>query len=388
MSDAYSRDLERWMPRLIAVWRAARKRGDGPEKNLTPQEVKEVAAGVKRLSMGLTRDRQLAGARYMDDPQLLGAYLLFYWPVSYAQARQALGELPSRPHRSLDLGSGPGPLAFAAMDAGASEVIAADRSKPALALAKSLALEAGEALNTREWDPLRKSGLPEGSFDLITMGHVLNELHGSGPKAVAPRAALVEEVLARVKPGGTLLILEPALKETSRALLEVRDVLVQKGYVVRAPCMFRGNCPALIKETDWCHAERSWPKPRVVEELAKAAGLHKESLKMSYLALAPKGELAPAPRADRLFRIVSESLEGKGRQRYIGCGAEGRVGLALQEKHRSDSNAPFFKLQRGDVISITATEPKGDGLSLGDQSQVRVVAAAGRGVPPAQGGQT
>jgi SAM-dependent methyltransferase len=385
MSDAYSRDLERWIPRLIAVWRQTRRKGDGPETRLTPQEVKEVGAGVKQLSLGLTRERQLAGARYMDDPKLLGAYLLFYWPVSYAQARQALGELPSRPRQVLDLGSGPGPLAFAALDAGAKEVTAADRSKPALTLARSLAAEAGEALATREWDPTRKAPPPEGQFDLITMGHVLNELYGTGDGVIAPRAALLEQLLSQVKKGGSLLVMEPALRETSRALLKVRDVLVGKGYAVRAPCMFRGNCPALVKESDWCHAERAWPMPRVVEELARAAGLHKESLKMSYLVLAPKGEAWPELPRGRLFRIVSEPLEGKGRQRYIGCGPEGRVGLAMQEKHRTEKNERFFKLHRGDVISVTDTEPKGDGFALDDRTEVKVVASAGKGVPPPSG---
>ncbi|WP_224247323.1 small ribosomal subunit Rsm22 family protein [Hyalangium gracile] len=382
MADAYSRDLERWIPRLIAVWRQARRKGDGPETRLTPQEIKEVGAGVKQLSHGLTRERQLAGAKYMDDPRLLGAYLLFYWPVSYAQARQALGELPNRPRQVLDLGSGPGPLAFAALDAGAAEVTAADRSKPALTLARALAAEAGEALATREWDPTRKAAPPEGQFDLITMGHVLNELYGTGDGVTAPRAALLEQLLTQVKKNGSLLVMEPALRETSRALLKVRDVLVGKGYGVRAPCMFRGNCPALLKESDWCHAERSWPMPRVVEELARAAGLHKESLKMSYLVVAPKGEAWPELPRGRLFRIVSEPLEGKGRQRYIGCGPEGRVGLAMQDKHRTEKNERFFKLHRGDVIAVTETEPKGDGFALDDRSEVRIVAQAGRGVPP------
>jgi SAM-dependent methyltransferase len=382
MSDAYSRDLEKWIPRLIAVWRASRRRADGPEGRLTPQEVKEVAAGVKQLSHGLTRERQLAGARYMDDPKLLGAYLLFYWPVSYAQARQALGELPHRPRQVLDLGSGPGPLAFAALDAGGSEVTAADRSKPALTLARELAMEAGEALSTREWDPTKKAPLPEGKFDLITMGHVINELFGTGDKAIPQRVALLEQVLAQVKPGGSLLVMEPALRETSRGLLQVRDALVAKGYGVRAPCMFRGNCPALLKESDWCHAERQWNMPRVVEELAKAATLHKEALKMSYLLLAPQGEAWPELPRGRLFRIVSEPLEGKGRHRYIGCGPEGRVGLAMQEKHRNEKNERFFKLRRGDVISVTETEEKGDGFAMNENSEVRVVAHAGRGVPP------
>jgi ribosomal protein RSM22 (predicted rRNA methylase) len=397
-----TRDLEDWIPRLIATWRKRRKgggrpqpggrpqhggrhhaRGGGrphfddelPEDRLTPEELREVAAGVKQLSLGLTRDRELAGARYMDDPRLLGAYLLFYWPVSYAQARSTLSELGHRPRAVLDLGSGPGPLAFAAVDAGASTVVAADRSKPALELARALATEAGEGLGTREWSP--EKPLPEGTFDLITMGHVLNELFAGD---IARRAALVESILAKVNPKGSLAIIEPALRDTSRALLKVRDVLVGKGYAVRAPCLFRGNCPALVKESDWCHAERSWRPPRLVEDLAKAASLHKEALKMSYLVLAPKGEAWPEPPPGTLFRIVSEPLEGKGRQRVMGCGPEGRLGLAMQEKHETPANRLFFKAVRGDVLRVTETEERGDGRALTERSTVEIVAHAGRPV--------
>jgi SAM-dependent methyltransferase len=378
--DPYARDLERWMGRLVAVWRRARRRPEGPAQ-LTPQEIKELGAGVKQLSMGLTRERNLAGARYMDDPKLLGAYLLFYWPVSYAQARQVFGELANRPRSVLDLGSGPGPLGFAAMDAGASEVTCADRSGPALSLVRELATEAEEAIATREWDPMKKTPLPEGSFDVISMGHVLNELFGKGEGAIPKRADVVEAALAKVKKGGSVVVLEPALRETSRALLQVRDVLVSRGYAVRAPCLFKGNCPALIKETDWCHADRPWEMPRQVEAIAQAASLHKESLKMSYLVLAPKGEAWPEPPPGRLFRIVSEPLEGKGRHRYIGCGPEGRVGLAMQERHRSEKSDVFFKLHRGDVISVTETEPKGDGLGLTESSEVKRIAYAGTRLP-------
>ncbi|MBX5482431.1 MAG: methyltransferase domain-containing protein [Myxococcaceae bacterium] len=378
----YDKDLARWMPRLIAVWRKARRgTAGGPPDRLTPQELREVAAGVRTLSLGLTRERRLAGARYMDDPKLLGAYLLFYWPVSYAQARQVLGELPRRPRQALDLGAGPGPVAFAALDAGAVEVTAADRSRPALELATKLAAEAGEALATRSWDPLSKASIPDGTFDLITLGHVLNELYGMDDAALKKRADLVEQLLARLKPGGTVVILEPALRDTSRQLLRVRDLLVDRGYTVRAPCLFRGHCPALARESDWCHAEREWTMPRAVEELARTAQLHKESLKMSYLALAPKGEAWRAPPEGRVLRIVSEPLEGKGRQRFMACGPEGRVGLALQEKHRTAKNAAFFHLRRGDVIRIGATEEKGDGFALRPDSEVKVIAPAGKGLP-------
>lgn len=396
-------DLAEWLPRLIAAWRSLGRHPGGARDALRPAELRTVAAGVRRLSAGLTRDRTLAGTAYMDDPQLLGAYLLFYWPISYAQARQVFGELRHRARSVLDLGSGPAPVAFAALDSGAVEAIAADRSRRALAVARALAGEAGEGLATREWNPSRGlvpgvldgpasrlspgSALdarlcePERRFDVIAFGHMLNELFGAGERALASRATLVEEALARLRPNGSVVIIEPALRETSRALLQLRDVLVGRGYAVRAPCFYRGNCPALLKESDWCHAERAWRRPPLVEVIARAAGLHRDSLKMSYLVLAPRGEAWSDPPPGRVFRIVSEPLEGKGRQRFIGCGPEGRLGLALQEKHRTETNESFFRLQRGDVVCISDAERRGDGLSLSAESQVSVLAAAGQPAP-------
>jgi SAM-dependent methyltransferase len=408
-----SQDLAQWIPRLLAAWRGGRRRPSGPPPRqgprgprhgsgrfpprggppsgrppdglLAPDELREVGAAVERLSRGLTRDRELAGARYMDEERLLGAYLLFYWPVSYLQARGTISELPRRPRSVLDLGSGPAPVAFAALDAGASEVMAADRSAKALAAARTLAADAGEPLATREWNPSRGRPLAELAggkrFDLVTMGHVVNELF-PGPEGDGRRADLLEEAAALLAPGGSLLVIEPALRDTSRALLRVRDLLVTRGYAVRAPCLFRGPCPALLRETDWCHAERPVDAPALVAQIGKAAGLRKEAVKMSYLVLAPRGEGWAAPPAGRLFRIVSEPLPSKGRLRYMGCGPEGRLGLSLQEKHVTEANRRFESLLRGDVVEISGAEPRGDGLALGEASTVRVVASAGRPVPP------
>jgi len=385
-----AQDLARWIPRLLAAWRGGRRgpprRGPRPPDDaLLPDELREVGAAVARLSRGLTRERELAGARYLDEERLLGAYLLFYWPISYLQARGTLSELPRRPRAVLDLGSGPGPLAFAALDAGAAEVVAADRSASALAAARELARAAGEAIATREWNPSRGRPLAELAagrrFDLVTLGHVLNELF-RGEGADARRAALLEEALALVAPGGSLLVVEPALRDTSRALLRVRDLLVARGYAVRAPCLFRGACPALSRETDWCHAERPIDPPPLVAQIGRAAGLRKEAVKMSYLVLAAPGEAWPEPPPGRVFRIVSEPIPSKGRLRYMGCGPEGRLGLALQEKHVADANRAFATLLRGDLIEVERGEPRGDGIALGEGSRVRVVAAAGRPLPP------
>jgi SAM-dependent methyltransferase len=390
-------DLARWIPRLLAVWR--RGRGEGrqprgprpPPDRLAPGELHEVAGAVERLSLGLTRERRLAGARYLDDRALLGAYLLFYWPVSYLQARGVLSELPRPPRRVIDLGSGPAPLAFAALDAGAAEALAADRSAPALAAARSLASEAGLPLATRPWEPSKTAGAGllalagDRRPDAVLLGHVLNELFagkGAAPEAAEERrAALLAEAAGLLAPGGSVVVIEPALRDTSRALLRVRDRLVAGGLAVRAPCLFRGPCPALLRETDWCHAERPIDPPPLVAEIGRAAGLRKEAVKMSYLVLAPPGETWAPPPPGRVFRVVSEPLPGKGRLRYMGCGPEGRMGLALQEKHVTEANRGFGALLRGDVVALTEVEPRGDGLRLGARSEVRVLAPAGQPLP-------
>ncbi len=275
-------------------------------------------------------------------------------------------------------------MAFAALDAGAAEVVAADRSARALAAARRLASELGEPISTREWDPQRRGGLSGFAggrrFDLVTLGHVVNELF-QGEGAATRRAALLEEALGLLSPGGSVVVIEPALRETSRELLEVRDLLVARGVAVRAPCLFRGACPALVRPTDWCHAERPVEPPPLVEEIGRRAGLRKEAVKMSYLVLAPKDEAWRDPPPGLIFRIVSEPLPSKGRLRYMGCGPDGRKGLALQEKDVTVRNGAFERLLRGDVVAITSVEPRGDGLRLSKESDVRVIAAAGRPVP-------
>lgn len=65
----------------------------------------------------------------------------------------------------------------------------------------------------------------------------------------------------------------------------------------------------------------------------------------------------------------------------MGCGPEGRVGLALQEKHRTPENEAFFRLQRGDIVRLDETEEKGDGFALTERSKVEVVARAGKPLP-------
>jgi SAM-dependent methyltransferase len=381
--DPISSALASWMPRLIGVYRTLR-RSQGPADHLLPHEVAVVARGIRKLSLGLTRERQLVGGHYMDDPELLAAYLLYFWPISYAKARHAYGEIGARPRTVLDLGSGPGPLALAAFDAGAAEVMGADRSTPALDLARRIAGTADRVLQTRPWDPLSSGEIPGGdqAWSVISLGHILNELWTDDPDRIAKRVELCRTLMGRLRKGGSLLIIEPSLQITTREMLEVRDRLVAEGCPVRAPCLFRGPCPALDRPAEWCHAERSWTPPAALKEIFTAAGLHQEAIKMAYLVMGRPGETWPVLPDGRLFRVVSEHLPGKGRTRVMGCGPEGRIPLAIADDALSPRNRALLDAQRGDVVDVQHASPanEGPGLRITSDAHVRIAASGGQSV--------
>src|SRR5439155_16715933 len=131
-----------------------------------------------------------------------------------------------------------------------------------------------------------------GEFDLIAASNLINELFHSKSSAVELRAKwLVERIGSMLASGGNLLIIEPALKETTRALMQLRDLLVERhGFTIYSPCPADGNCPMLAAtERDWCHSAIDWERPGIVAQLDKLIGNRKEMLKFSYLILRRDG---------------------------------------------------------------------------------------------------
>jgi SAM-dependent methyltransferase len=391
-------------PALLSIWRSDRRgrsaggRGGAPEgrgaQALSRDELAAVSRNVRDLSRGLTRDRALAGERYLSDPDLLGAYLLHFWPVSYAEARLCLEmmrtEREGTPFASaLEIGAGPGAMSVALLEAGAREVLACDRSGAALSLARRIASARGRRLQTFQWDATKSTGMPTGAFDVIALGHTLNELWPANPERIALRVSLIERLGQRLAPDGRLLIVEPALMKTAQEAIQVRDGLVQKGFTVEAPCIWQGACPALPNGT--CHGEFAWQPPREMVRLAHAARIGRESLKMAWFVLrrAPVSVAAgppvePGPRVAStpdagLYRVVSEPLLSKsGRIRYLVCGPLGRFALSAPKACSAPGMKAFPGLKRGDLVRFHGAGRRETGWGLDDRSQIEVVARAPR----------
>lgn len=345
---------------LLSLWRPTRR---GPPDRLTPDELREVAQAVKRLSAGLSGERTKAGRDYLATDEGRTAYLLHFWPVSYAQTRAALRLAGLRPPegggRVLELGAGPGPGAMALLDEGWGELHCGDRNPDAL---QSLRALTGDRARTFVWDGEAEGGaLPPGELDLVFGSHVLSELWKRDADRVGRRVALVQRLLQRLRPGGHLLLIEPATHALNTEHLTLRDALAAAGVAITAPCVPQGPCPALAEGVA-CHAATRWTPPPLTEQLTRAAFITKDAPAFSYLCLAA-GPVAPRPPG--ALRVISERLTNKaGRERVVTCGAEGKQSLSAPPGQGEPWRGAWRGLGRGDGLLVEGAERRETGLGL------------------------
>jgi SAM-dependent methyltransferase len=333
-----------------------------------------LSQAVLELSRLFTKGRHALGGSYLESPAFAVAYLNYFLPVNLMKIQALLDEMPVEPahetYSVLDLGSGPGTGAMAALDwwdrqgaAGALSVVAVDQSPAALHQAVRLwghysrvSGLTGAILQTckvnLEGGAWLKEIQPKAPFDLIILANCLNEMYADAKDPAEARAGFIEESLTRLAPHGTMMIVEPALRETSRALHQVRDRLVQeKCCTVYSPCLHENNCPALINPHDWCHEERPWDPPAMIQEIDEEVGLIKDALKFSYLLLRKDGKTITERRPD-VYRVVSELRHLKGEKRAWLCNEQGRPEVGRQDRLRSKSNEAFDGWHRGAIVQI------------------------------------
>jgi ribosomal protein RSM22 (predicted rRNA methylase) len=357
---------------------------------------RDVAQGVRTLSRLFTRERNALGSDYFADPALLRAYLLYFLPVNVAKVASLFGEmpaLPARPLRVLDVGSGPGVGALAVLGhltehgiaaQEESEVIAVDRSRRGLQEAEALWAQVSA---TRRGRPaVRFHAVPldlerpgarvpwkTGAFDLVILANSLNELFRSATDPIARRVMLLESLLDALSPDGTCLIVEPALRETTRNLHHVRDRLVAaRRATVYSPCLHERPCPALARPDDWCHEERPWSPPAMLRAIDREAGFIKDALKFSYLMLRKDG-LTVAERGPDVYRVVSEVMVMKGDRRAWLCNETGRPLVGRLNKARSEANASLDRWHRGAIVRVEHIERRATIGRVGSSTRVELV---------------
>ncbi len=205
--------------------------------------------------------------------------------------------------------------------------------------------------------------------DLVLVGQILSELDvGLATEARVRRhadllAALLEH---HVDDHGALVVVEPALRDRTRHLHSVRDAMVAGGrFHVFAPCLHGAPCPALARETDWCHEDLAVDLPRWLVPVARAAGLRREGLTFSYLVLRRDGSnllehIAARSSAARV-RVVSDLMRSKGKREAFVCGEfvgvsgeleVGRFRTTRLDRDERETNAGWEAIVRGDLLIV------------------------------------
>lgn len=335
---------------------------------------KQPAQAVRELSRIFTKERDRLSVSYLDSSHLGAAYLQYFLPVNLAKIQRLLNEMPSpeldESFSVLDLGSGPGTGALAALDWWQQQalpyplsVAAVDGSKAALRQARQLwdrycqaATVGAASLQSYEGDLERRVWLEQikqrAPFDLIILANCLNELFIGAQDSIKMRTCLVTEALSLLAPQGTMLIVEPALRETSRALLHMRDRLLQEKHcTIYSPCLHENGCPALVNPADWCHEERAWEPPEIIQQIDEQVGFIKDALKFSYLLLRKDGKTV-TDRQPNVYRVVSELQVMKGEKRAWLCNEQGRQEVGRQDRLSSPENEAFNQWHRGSIVQI------------------------------------
>lgn len=333
---------------------AAERVGDEALERMTP--------AVAHLSDLFTTERpDHKFPDYFADARLLAAYGVFFLPQSFTRTSFALAQAcglrgwrPSSPSPLiLDLGCGPGSCGVAAahrfrqLGLGTPQLTGVDKSPSALAAMESFGravLGSETAVRTRIGDASRPETWPEGRYDLIVAGFVLNEM------PALDSAALLRwfgELKARLAPGGLILILEPALRVTAERLQRLSDSVATDVMTRIAPELDALPDPQLGSGEHWSHETRAWKAPASTEFVNRHLHRDLREVRFSFAAFT---DADVKPLAPGLSRLISDVQIIKGLLRFI----------TLREGRIESVEVPTRGLSKHEVKKLAARFGRGD----------------------------
>jgi len=289
---------------------------------------KQWVSAAQTLSQRYRGDRETLPRSFARGDEQTLAYLAQIFPATYAQLYGAMAATKAQapdwsPQSLLDLGSGPGTALWAAIAhwPTLTHLEAWERETAFIAVAKKLA-QASEhaAIQNCLWQKidLRQQLVQNGRvFDLVVIGHVLNELNADD------QLRLVDYAWKHC--AGVLLLVEPGTSAAFPAIKNAREQLLKLGARTLAPCPHEQPCPLV---DDWCHFPQRLQRPHF-QRRAKGALSQWEDCKFSYAALA---RFAPAhvPWA----RVIREPVVTKVYAEALICTADGIVPHREEKKNR------------------------------------------------------
>ena len=340
------------------------------------------------LSDHFTVKRDKGFPDYFKKPGHLLAYGVYFLPQSWVRARFPVLELmdfrgwnipeagDGGVFRILDVGSGPGSVGLSLLQLLSVirpglrvELTAVDHSPHALESMRDCHsllrdLWPDSSLRTQSKKLQHRSSLFYGGrerFDLVVLGFSLNEFC-TGMETGEVATYLQGAAKGLLKKQGMLLVLEPALQETSNRLSELGEVATADGKLhYWGPYLHGGKCPLLETGKYWNHEVRSWRPPDSMEYVNRQMHRRIWELKSSFLCLSPSPCEMEPPVAPRIFRLVSPVSRMKGHFLMSGVAGDGQV-HTYELQFRGLDNAQkraMREMSRGDILEVEGLEEVG-----------------------------
>ena len=181
----------------------------------------------------------------------VAAYLTTRGPATYAACVAAFSALAKRapgfaPLSVLDIGAGPGTASWAAIQQwpNIESVAMIDESEEMLRAARTLCEGADHPAlrNVRIARAAMSGSTGQEKYDLVVASYAIGELALSDMRSTL-------QTLWR-SAARALVIVEPGTPEGFSRIHNARELLIEAGAEIAAPCPHAGPCP--IRAPDWC----------------------------------------------------------------------------------------------------------------------------------------
>lgn len=274
----------------------------------------------------------------LNTQALCYAYAQARMPATYSVLQKMTDHLSPHAdslHSMLDLGCGPGSALWAfSHKLPLKEVKCLDQSKPLLQLADQL-YQRHENPIPVQWihqniQEFIKRNPEDQNFDLTCISYVLNEV---------PENVQIELINAAWSTTHQFLVLvEPGTPKGFENIRKARDLLIQKGAHIFAPCTHSQPCP--MNPNDWCHFSSRLQRSKTHKNIKGTLAYEDE--KYSYLIASRQVHESGKT------RVVKKPNQSSGLIEFETCNSQG---LSHQKfsKRQADLYKKAKKIQWGDI---------------------------------------
>lgn len=266
---------------------------------------KKLHKGAEELSLRYRTPSSTSQTFIQTEEECL-AYLCTRFPATFGANYFVFSEIKKRGLEKdissiLDLGSGSGAALWAASEVFSNlrSYTLLERDSRLITIGKELlkvGLGEGHFSFDLHWIEGDYTGtIKSGPHDLVVLSYSIGEIDPKEWESV------LKQVIEYTK--NFLVILEPGTPLGYKRLMKIRELLIQQGLSMVAPCPHNKQCPILGQ--DWCHFSQRIPRTSLHKSL-KNASLGFEDEKFSYIVLSKQ------PYFKKGYRIIKTPLKRSG----------------------------------------------------------------------------